>query len=308
METGKLMCERCEEKIPIDIFIPHIQQCVGRPRFLKSNPEPSASNLTSGSPQSGNKDGKSGSKSETNSDGGSSILGSLEQLVKGNFTASASAASTSSGSKLLPPISSSPITTFPPPQSSPLGNRFSIDNLFPVTATRGSSSPPSSPGSGSEHLNSKPGSPIVKPGSPNSTNNNVPPGSLEKMLDSPLHQGPKSPFNGVDEDRKSTTSPMGSEKSRSSPGLGDEEKEEKNDDEKDSKKPSEAGHALVQDRPCLIQEQSLPSLGPSIRPPMPVEMEIQPSNAHFVTHPLSAKAPTDIILAKCILPKRIWET
>ena len=26
METGKLMCERCEEKIPIDIFIPHIQQ------------------------------------------------------------------------------------------------------------------------------------------------------------------------------------------------------------------------------------------------------------------------------------------
>jgi len=67
-------------------------------------------------------------------------------------------------------------------------------------------------------------------------------------------------------------------------------------------------HPLVQDRPCLIQEQSSPSLGPSIRPPMPVEMEIQPSNAHFVTHPLSAKAPTDIILAKCILPKRISGT
>merc|ERR1719323_934753 len=66
MESGKLMCERCEEKIPIDIFIPHIQQCVGRPRFLKSasTPDPTASNLTSGSPQAGNKDGKSGSKSE----------------------------------------------------------------------------------------------------------------------------------------------------------------------------------------------------------------------------------------------------
>merc|ERR1719154_194108 len=59
MESGKLLCERCEEKIPIDIFIPHIQQCVGRPRFLKT---PS---IEPASPPSGNKDSNTGTKSES---------------------------------------------------------------------------------------------------------------------------------------------------------------------------------------------------------------------------------------------------
>merc|ERR1711994_187947 len=36
MESGKLACERCEEKIPLDFYITHIQQCVGRPRFIKT--------------------------------------------------------------------------------------------------------------------------------------------------------------------------------------------------------------------------------------------------------------------------------
>jgi len=171
MESGKLMCERCEEKIPIDIFIPHIQQCVGRPRFLK------APNVETASSQSGNKESKVGSKSETkegNSEGSSdSILGSLEQLVKGNFTASAS-------SKILPPISS------PAPQSSPLG-KFNINNLFPLAST--ASSPPSSPGTSSHNS---------KPASPNNNTNNILQASLEKMLDSPAEKMRSSPSNGLD--------------------------------------------------------------------------------------------------------------
>merc|ERR1719433_2273795 len=78
MESGKLPCERCDEKIPIDIFIPHIQQCVGRPRFLKT---------PTSEPNSPAKDTGVAAKAEQNeatpADGGASILGSLEQLVKG---------------------------------------------------------------------------------------------------------------------------------------------------------------------------------------------------------------------------------
>ena len=174
------MCERCEEKIPIDIFIPHIQQCVGRPRFLKT-PE-------SGAAQSNNKDissktGKTESaaagKDSVKDDGGSSILGSLEQLVKGNFTG---AASTSAANKILPPISS-PVTSLPPLQSSPLG-KFNINNLFPAAR---SVSPPSSPNSS----NSKPASPN------NNTNNNLLQPSLEKMLDSPIETVTSSPAPAV---------------------------------------------------------------------------------------------------------------
>ena len=137
MESGKLLCERCEEKIPIDIFIPHIQQCVGRPRFLKNTePEPTI-------PTTGNKDGNCGSKSdmkENGSDGGNSILGSLELLVKGNFQGSAR--QVSSGP--------SPVPRFQPPQFSP-ENKFNISNLFPsrtspgLSSTSGSTSKPDSP-------------------------------------------------------------------------------------------------------------------------------------------------------------------
>ena len=164
MESGKLMCERCEEKIPLDIFIPHIQQCVGRPRFLKAAaPEPAAA------PSANNKDSKGGSKAEAKEagggDGSSSILGSLEQLVKGNFTSSAS--------KVAPPISS-PVPSFPAPQSSPLA-KFNITSLFPVA--RSVSPPSSSPGSS-------------KPASPNNNSNHLQQPSLEKMLDSPIEPRP----------------------------------------------------------------------------------------------------------------------
>ena len=238
MESGKLMCERCEEKIPIDIFIPHIQQCVGRPRFLKATMTDTASS------PSGNKDSKAGSKSETkdggNSDGSSSILGSLEQLVKGNFTSSASTAT--AASKILPPISS-PITTFPPPpQSSPLG-KFNINNLFPVAR---SVSPPSSPNN-SSHNNSKPGSP-TNSHNHTTTNNNLVQPSLEKMLDSPI-EPVSSPINGT-EAKNSTTdrqSPF-SEKSRSSPRTHDDDEKHipamaVNDDSNSSveTKPRDAG-------------------------------------------------------------------
>jgi len=169
MESGKLMCERCEEKIPLDIFIPHIQQCVGRPRFLKAAaPEPAAA------PSANNKDSRGGSKAEAKEagggDGSSSILGSLEQLVKGNFTSSASA---SAASKVAPPISS-PVPSFPAPQSSPLA-KFSITSLFPVA--RSVSPPSSSPGSS-------------KPASPNNNSNHLQQPSLEKMLDSPIEPRP----------------------------------------------------------------------------------------------------------------------
>ena len=207
METGKLMCERCEEKIPLDIFIPHIQQCVGRPRFLKQAAE--KSEAASGG--SGNKDSKASSKSESkeggsNSDGSSSILGSLEQLVKGNFTSSASA---SPASKVMAPITS-PVTPFPPApasQSLPMG-KFNINSLFPLTAAPSSAhsvSPPSSPNS-SSHNNSKPGSPN------NNSNNNLLQPSLEKMLDSPI-EAAKSPVIGAG----GRQSP-GSERSAASPG------------------------------------------------------------------------------------------
>ena len=193
MESGKLMCERCEEKIPIDIFIPHIQQCVGRPRFLK------APNMETASSQSGNKESKVGSKSETkegNSEGSSdSILGSLEQLVKGNFTASAS-------SKILPPISS------PAAQSSPLG-KFNINSLFPLASS--ASSPPSSPGTASSHNS--------KPASPSNNNTNILQASLEKMLDSPVEKMRSSPSNGLDRQAGSPES----EKPGASPGAEKEE-------------------------------------------------------------------------------------
>ena len=214
METGKLMCERCEEKIPIDIFIPHIQQCVGRPRFLKANQASERGEAASGG--SGNKDSKAGSKSESkeggsNSDGSSSILGSLEQLVKGNFTSSASA-SASPASKILPPISS-PVSAFPPPpaQASPLG-KFNINNLFPLSTAR-SVSPPSSPSSSSH--NSKPGSPNT-----NNTNNNLLQPSLEKMLDSPIDAG-RSPVNGASTRETEERQSPDSERSGASPRPDD---------------------------------------------------------------------------------------
>ena len=152
MESGKLLCERCEEKIPIDIFIPHIQQCVGRPRFLQA-----AAGSPASPPSAPATPGKAEQTGQPVEAGSSSILGSLEQLVKGNFTAPASSAA----ARPLPP-SSSPLPA--QASASPMG-KFSISTLFPGR------SPPPSPArpEPAPALTGSPGSaesPAGSPGSP----------------------------------------------------------------------------------------------------------------------------------------------
>ena len=167
MESGKLPCERCEEKIPIDIFIPHIQQCVGRPRFLKTpSSEP-------GSPPVPARETKAEAREGAGAEGGS-ILGSLEQLVKGNLG-----------------HSGRPTGNPAVPQVSPLG-KFSINNLFPSRET----SSPDSP------MDSKPSSPSSSRSGPTSM---VPQPTLDRLLDSPVTALPATtaPANG---DRKSPVS------------------------------------------------------------------------------------------------------
>lgn len=192
MESGKLLCERCDERISIDGFISHIQQCMGKPCFLRA-----ASNEPTSLPT--HKDDNSGSKSdgkESISDGNSSILGSLEQLVKGNFQASSSR---------NVPISS-PVTSLP--QTSPIG-KFSINNLFPPKP-----SPAVSP---SNSINSKPTSPSSSRGS------SILHPSLEKMLDSPIeHQPEGNPHSPERPKSASRNSPALSDKSRASPRSDDE--------------------------------------------------------------------------------------
>ena len=105
LESGKLVCERCEEKIPLDFYIPHIQQCVGRQaRFMSP-----ASSVKSEGEQSEKSEAEK-KPEQSSSPAHASILGSLEQLVKGNFQHKRSTTVTS------PPTSSN--------------NKFSIQNMF----------------------------------------------------------------------------------------------------------------------------------------------------------------------------------
>ena len=110
MESGKLGCERCEEKIPLDFYIAHIQQCVGRPSPA----------VTVKSEDPGEKTAEAEKKSEAHS----SILGSLEQLVKGNLLGSQQKRQTTVAS--------------PPSQLSSL-SKFSIQNMFGKDSARASS-------------------------------------------------------------------------------------------------------------------------------------------------------------------------
>ena len=105
MESGKLGCERCDEKIPLDFYIAHIQQCVGRP-----NPVTVKSENT----------GEKSAEAEKKPEGHSSILGSLEQLVKGNL------------------LGSQQKRQSPPSQLSSL-SKFSIQNMFGKDSPRASS-------------------------------------------------------------------------------------------------------------------------------------------------------------------------
>jgi len=155
MESGKLFCERCEDKIPLDLFIAHIQQCVGKPRFI---PPPIIKLEGDSSKEFADKS----TENDKKTDGNSSILGSLEQMVKGNFQNSTFKRQQMSSppSSILNPVSS-------------IG-KFSIQSMFPKDS-------PVSPSS-STSVSSKPASPTSsRPSSAGHT-------SLEKMLDSPIEQ------------------------------------------------------------------------------------------------------------------------
>merc|ERR1711971_218057 len=112
MESGKLYCERCENKIPLDVFISHIQQCVGKPRFIPTSLPKTESMPKKEEPTRNNETDKT-------TEGNSSIHGSLEQLVKGNFE-------NSSPKRLA--VSSPPTTALNPATSM---GKFSIQSMFP---------------------------------------------------------------------------------------------------------------------------------------------------------------------------------
>ena len=167
MESGKLACERCEEKIPLDFYMAHIQQCVGRPRIannpvvVKTEPE-----IITGLKSSENeKKSEAGSSSASSSH--SSILGSLEQLVKGNFHGSPQKRHSAMSS---PPTSVS-------------SSKFSIQNIF-------QKEPPSSPCSS-----------VVSPSSSRPSSHH----SLEKMSTSPNGQTLDKPNGKEKEDSDADT-------------------------------------------------------------------------------------------------------
>ena len=177
MESGKLFCERCEDRIPLDLFITHIQQCVGKPRFM-----PGAEKGEQG------EEGEKGAETDSKTDGNSSILGSLEQLVKGNFQG------------LTPrrqQVSSPPTTILAPSMA-----KFSIQSMFPKDA-------PSSPTSS---CSSKP----VSPASSRPSSAGQP--SLERRADSSAEQtnGKVRPETDHGGSARGTPSPGGSE-TRASP-------------------------------------------------------------------------------------------
>jgi uncharacterized C2H2 Zn-finger protein len=156
LESGKLLCERCEERVPIDIFIPHIQQCVGRPRFLKSATSPRTISPAGSGQKNGSSAAKAGNSSSKETDSSFSILGSLEQLVKGNFHGSPVAASSSTVSSYnsRPVVTSAAVPLRIDHQFSP-EHKFSISSLFPTKV-----SPVPSSASGSS-CSSRPVSPAA---------------------------------------------------------------------------------------------------------------------------------------------------
>ena len=162
METGKLLCERCDDRVPLELFIGHIQQCVGKTRAAVKSEE--AVDPT---------------EQDKRNDGNASILGSLEQMVKGrNFQASG-------GGRKLPSSSPSSVPSSSPLQpplygmgrmamSSMVGGTPSLDvgtpNIGVSTPSVGVGTPvPGSPSSNSSA--SKPSSPALR--------------SLEKSAESP---------------------------------------------------------------------------------------------------------------------------
>merc|ERR1712088_19633 len=142
MESGKLFCERCEDRIPLDLFIGHIQTCVGKPRFM--SPPPVKQEAAESRRETSDK-----AETDKKTEGGnSSILGSLEQLVKGNFQNSRQQQQRQQGGPSPPAAAASSILN-------PAMAKFSIQSMFPKQ--EGLSVPPPSPGNSSG--SSKPTSP-----------------------------------------------------------------------------------------------------------------------------------------------------
>ena len=142
MESGKLFCERCEDRIPLDLFIGHIQTCVGKPRFM--SPPPVKQEAAESRRETSDK-----AETDKKTEGGnSSILGSLEQLVKGNFQNSRQQQQRQQGGPSPPAAAASSILN-------PAMAKFSIQSMFPKQ--EGLSVPPTSPGNSSG--SSKPTSP-----------------------------------------------------------------------------------------------------------------------------------------------------
>jgi uncharacterized C2H2 Zn-finger protein len=136
LESGKLFCERCEERIPLDLFISHIQHCVGKSQsfsFLSSSSsavvKQEHSSSSSPSPDS-SKRGTELPEAASNA----SILGSLEQLVKGNFQPRRTTAEEhKTATRCSPPAGASAGQAgghpSPPPLPVTSFNRFSIQSM-----------------------------------------------------------------------------------------------------------------------------------------------------------------------------------
>ena len=155
METGKLPCERCQEKIPLEMFISHVQHCIGKP-------------TGSSAPQIKLEDRAMDGEDKKNKDS-SSILGSLEMMVKGNFMSGGGSSTKTYISQSSSPSSSPATIASSLSCHSPVtvtANRFSMASILPqplppvstVSSESGVAPPPGSPpGRGS--CSSKPGSP-----------------------------------------------------------------------------------------------------------------------------------------------------
>ena len=188
METGKLVCERCEDKIPLDFYIAHIQQCVGRPRFIKTAVKVETDPGEEKPNEQEQKAESSGGSSH------SSILGSLEQLVKGNFHGS--------------PNKRQSVASSPPMRGNNSIGKFSIQNMF------GKDCPDS------------PGSSVVSPNS--SRPGSVGPGAAsDKMIDSPPLEQTNGNSNNHSDKKSVSASPTQDRNNRA--GVGEEDKAEDND-------------------------------------------------------------------------------
>jgi uncharacterized C2H2 Zn-finger protein len=231
LESGKLFCERCEERIPLDLFISHIQHCVGKQHFgflsgQVKQEQASSPSTSSSSPDTSKRGG--GETGDTGGNNNASILGSLEQLVKGNFQPRAAAAP---DRKIVSGRSSPPLVgqqMLPKPLTTNF-NRFSIQSMVSAAEAEGSSESGEGTGSGGQQDSQPPSSPVQirasshtnsprdqrRDESTDSPPPTSPPRPQPKAEQEPSHQmdgGPGSPLSAT-----TTTSSVNGESSLASP-------------------------------------------------------------------------------------------